>query len=167
MPDAAAVIEPADEHHRGAILSILRKSGLFKDFEIDVALEVLDVYLYQDGQQDYQVFIASVEGAVAGYVCLGLNAVTRGAFELYWIAVDPNRQRKGVGRTLMQAAEEEALARGGRLMAVETSSREDYGPTRSFYRRLGYGEEARIRDYYAPGDDKIIFVKRFPPGKGH
>jgi ribosomal protein S18 acetylase RimI-like enzyme len=162
MEGAAAVTGPADEHHRPAILSILQRTGIFKDFEIDVALEVLDVYLYQDGQEDYQVFIADLEGTVAGYVCIGRNAVTQGTFELYWIAVDPSFQKRGIGGTLMETAEEEALSQGGRMMAVETSSGENYGPTRSFYRRLGYEEEARVRDYYAPGDDKLILVKRFP-----
>jgi ribosomal protein S18 acetylase RimI-like enzyme len=162
MEGAAPATGPADEHHRPAILSILKNTGLFKDFEIEVALEVLDVYLYQDGQEDYQVLIATVEGTVAGYVCIGRNAVTVGTFELYWIAVDPAFQRRGVGGTLMETAEAEALSQGGRMMAVETSSSENYGPTRSFYRRLGYVDEARIRDYYAPEDDKIILVKRFP-----
>jgi len=160
MDLAAAVIEPADEQHRPAILSILKSTGLFKDFEIEVALEILDIYLYQDGQEDYQVFVAVVKGAVAGYVCFGRNAVTEGTYELYWIAVDPAFQRKGVGGTLMERVEAEATGQRGTMIAVETSSREDYGSTRSFYRGLGYTEEARVKDYYAPGDDKIIFVKR-------
>jgi ribosomal protein S18 acetylase RimI-like enzyme len=158
---AEAVIAPADEPDRPLIEGILRNSGLFKDFEIQVALEILDVYLYQDGQEDYQFYMASTDGRAAGYVCFGPNAVTEGTFELYWIAVDPLFQGRGVGRRLMEKAEKEAVHQGGRMMAVETSSREDYGPTRSFYRRLGYSEEARVADYYAPGDDKIIFVKRF------
>jgi ribosomal protein S18 acetylase RimI-like enzyme len=166
MEGAAAATGPADEHHRPAILSILKNTGLFKDFEIEVALEVLDVYLYQDGQEDYQVFIATVEGTVAGYVCIGRNAVTVGTFELYWIAVDPAFQRRGVGGTLMETAEAEAVSQGGRMMVVETSSMDNYGPTRAFYRGLGYVEEARVRDYYAPGDDEVILVKRFPVQRG-
>jgi ribosomal protein S18 acetylase RimI-like enzyme len=158
---AVAVIAPADESDRPLIEGILRSTGLFKDFEIQVALEILDVYLYQDGQEDYRFYMASTDGTVDGFVCFGPNAVTEGTFELYWIAVDPLSQRKGVGRSLMERAEREVVDQGGRMMAVETSSRKDYGPTRSFYRRVGYGEEARVADYYAPGDAKIIFVKRF------
>jgi hypothetical protein len=56
--------------------------------------------------------------------------------------------------------EDRLRARGGRLVLVETSSRPDYDRTRTFYARLGYTESARIRDFYAPADDRIMLTTR-------
>ena len=44
-------------------------------------------------------------------------------------------------------------------MIVDTSGTEAFAETRAFYRKNGYTEEARIRDYWADGDDKITFRK--------
>ena len=42
---------------------------------------------------------------------------------------------------------------------METSSREQYGPTRGFYLDRGYEFVAVLRGFYDKGDDKIILVK--------
>ena len=60
----------------------------------------------------------------------------------------------------MKFAEEEIVRRGGRMLLIETSSQESYGPTIRFYERAGYALVARIPEYYRPGDDKLIFMKR-------
>ena len=60
----------------------------------------------------------------------------------------------------MRYAEKLIVERGGRLAVVETSSREIYDPTRGFYRKMGYPEAARLKDFYAPGDDKVVYIKR-------
>jgi len=53
---------------------------------------------------------------------------------------------------------EQALAlRGARLLLVETLA--SFERTREFYRRCGFDEEARIRDFYEAGADKIIYRK--------
>jgi ribosomal protein S18 acetylase RimI-like enzyme len=155
-------VTPTREQERPAIEAILRRCGVFSAAEVDVALEVLDVYLYRLNQQDYQVFTAKRAGAVAGYVCFGRNTMTDGTFELYWIAVDPDHHRQGVGHSLMSLAEYEIARQGGRLISVETSSREDYHPTRKFYHDLGYRQAAVVADYYAAGDSKVILTKRIP-----
>jgi ribosomal protein S18 acetylase RimI-like enzyme len=158
-PEGVGVISPAVPSDRPAIEAILHAAGLFSESEIKVALEVVDVYLFQDDQVDYQVFTSSRGGRVAGYVCFGLNALTVGVFELYWLAVDPPCRGLGVGGALMEFAENESLRQGGRKIAVETSSRLDYRHTLDFYHRRGYREEARVSDFYSIGDDKIILVK--------
>jgi ribosomal protein S18 acetylase RimI-like enzyme len=155
-------VTPTREQERPAIESILRRCGVFRAEEIDVALEVLDVYLYRLNQQDYQVFTAKLDGAVGGFVCFGRNTMTDGTFELYWIAVDPDHHRHGIGRSLMALAEYEITRQGGRLICVETSSREDYHPTRKFYHDQGYRQAAAVTDYYAVGDAKVILTKKVP-----
>jgi ribosomal protein S18 acetylase RimI-like enzyme len=160
MPrESAGVISPASEADRPSIEAILHAARLFSEGEIKVAMEVLDVYLFQADQVDYQVFTSTWKGRVAGYVCFGLNAMTVGVFELYWIAVHPSCQGAGVGSGLMNFAESESARQGGRKIAVETSSRRSYHDTLAFYRRRGYREEARVSDFYSIGADKIILVK--------
>ncbi|MBI3037439.1 GNAT family N-acetyltransferase [bacterium] len=73
--------------------------------------------------------------------------------------MDPSLQREGTGKILMEWVESQVLAQKGRIIVVETSGRDLYKPTRSFYLKIGYHEEARIRDFYRPGDDRVIFTK--------
>jgi ribosomal protein S18 acetylase RimI-like enzyme len=153
-------VTPTREQERAAIEALLGRCGVFSAAEVEVALEVLDVYLYRLNQQDYQVYTAKRGGAVAGYVCFGRNTMTDGTFELYWIAVDPAQHRHGVGRSLMSLAEYEIARQLGRLICVETASRADYHATRKFYHDLGYRQAAVVADYYAVGDSKVILTKK-------
>ncbi len=87
-------------------------------------------------------------------------------WNLYFIAVDPQHQRSGIGETLMSYVEEELRSSGPNLvqtLIVETSSTNQYIGARNFYGGLGYDEEARIRDFYGPGDHKVVFWKRLLP----
>lgn len=62
----------------------------------------------------------------------------------------------------IKANESMLTARGegvARTLIVETSSTDQYADTRRFYAGLGYDEEARIRSFYGPDDDKIVFWK--------
>jgi len=43
---------------------------------------------------------------------------------------------------------------------VETSSQETYGGTIQFYEKTGYELVGKIKEYYKPGDDKLIFAKK-------
>ena len=46
---------------------------------------------------------------------------------------------------------------------METSSTPAYDGARGFYRRNGYDEEARVRDYWTAGDDLVLFRKALGP----
>jgi ribosomal protein S18 acetylase RimI-like enzyme len=73
--------------------------------------------------------------------------------------VDSASQGLGIGGALVEEMERR-LAGRARLIAVETAGRPDYGPTRAFYARRGYQVAATVPDYYEPGDDLVVFVKR-------
>lgn len=157
-------LRPMCEQDAGAIDRILKQTGMFTDAEIDVANELIDIFLHKPDQKDYVIAVtveATAEGVPLGYVCFGPTPATEATFDLYWIAVDPARQGQGIGRVLLQHAEHECVSRGGRLMIIETSSKVMYLPTQKFYERNGYAVEARIRDFYAPGDDRLIYTRRF------
>ncbi len=100
------------------------------------------------------------ERRLVGYVCFGTTPLTTGTYDLYWIAVDPTLHGRGIGSALLGAVLAAMRAAGGRLLLIETSSRADYANTRTFYERAGLTLEARIRDFYSPGDDRLIYAKR-------
>jgi ribosomal protein S18 acetylase RimI-like enzyme len=94
-----------------------------------------------------------------GYACFGPHSLTQGTYDLYWIVVDPTAQGHGIGHALLARVEAEVQARGGRLLLVETSGTPAYAPARRFYESSGYRCEAVVHDFYAPGDDLLIFSK--------
>ncbi|HEV7992105.1 MAG TPA: GNAT family N-acetyltransferase [Gemmatimonadaceae bacterium] len=155
-------------HDRERIAELLVSTRVFSRDEIAVALELFDVGIHKQeraGADDANVpdyeFTGAFEGErVLGYACVGPTPATEGTFDLYWLAVDPAAQGKGIGRALVRGVERDLRARGARLLLVETSSRPDYENTRAFYARCGYTEAARIRDFYAPADDRIMLTTR-------
>jgi ribosomal protein S18 acetylase RimI-like enzyme len=146
--------------YRETLRAILQRTASFKQADFSVALELIDIAVNKPGQSDYLFLIAEEPDGVAGYICFGSTPMTVGTYDLYWIVVDPDHQRRGIARALVEAMEDQLRKSGGRLIRVETSSQELYGAARGFYQSTGYDESARLRDFYRPGDDLIIFTKR-------
>jgi ribosomal protein S18 acetylase RimI-like enzyme len=144
---------------RGRIGDITRAVGLFREEEILVALEVFDEAVRNGPGNTYRVLGAEVDGRLAGWICWGPTPCTVGTYDLYWMAVEPRLQGTGIGTALM-AEMERRLAGIARLIVVETAGRPDYAPTRAFYELRGYRVAATIPEFYAPGDDQVVFVKR-------
>jgi D-alanine-D-alanine ligase len=144
---------------RQVVLSFLAETGFFQPGEIDIAREVLDAALADGPQGHYQSFVACVNQDTVGWICYGPTPCTIGTFDIYWIGVAPAWQGRGIGRALTVFAEQAISQRGGRLLVIETSSRETYHPTRQFYLAMGYREAARIAEFYGPGDHKVVLVK--------
>ena len=124
-----------------------------------MALEVFDEAV-RAGSQDatYSALGADVDGRLSGWICWGPTPCTLGTYDLYWMAVDPALQGTGIGTALVMEMERR-LSAVARLIVVETAGRPDYGATRRFYEARGYRATARIPDFYAPGDDQVVFVK--------
>lgn len=144
------------------ILDITARAGVFSQEEVDCVRELWDEYLMEGSESCGYNFIVDRDGdQVAGFACYGPRDLTSGVFDLYWIAVDPNCRRGGVGRGLLLASEEAARKAGGRMIIAETSGTAHYEPTRNFYLGMGYTLEATIKDFYTTDDDLAIFIKRF------
>jgi GNAT superfamily N-acetyltransferase len=141
---------------------LVESTGMFYPFEVDVAVQLVEERLAKGVSSGYFFLFAESGEKLIGYACYGPIACTQGSYDLYWIVVDKNHQRCGVGRALLRRAEREIARRGGRRVYIETSGRDQYAPTRAFYQRCGYAPEAVLADFYAPGDDKLIYVKQLP-----
>ena len=165
---------PLRPRDRARVAELLVSTAVFSGDEIDVALQLFDATVDGRGTAgaddanvpDYE-FTGAFDGErLLGYACTGPTPATEGTFDLYWLAVDPAAQGKGIGTTLVRAVERELRDRGARMLLVETSSRPDYSNTRAFYARCGYTEAARIKDFYAPADDRIMLTTRLTPERG-
>jgi len=163
--------------HRNRIREILDATSVFGEDEVAVALELFDEtfaagparapYDPGDGVANYE-FVGSFsrEGQLIGYVCYGATPGTDRVYDLYWIATHPDFQGSGAGTRLMDEVERRLREREARLLVIETSSRDEYAGTRHFYEIRGYGRAASIADFYAPGDHRVIYAKRFANSEG-
>jgi ribosomal protein S18 acetylase RimI-like enzyme len=153
-------VDTLNAGHRPSVCAILRDTAVFQPFEIETALEVFDAFNANPDQDYFALGAFTQDGSLVGYVCYGPTPCTAGTFDLYWIAVSPNVQNSGAGTLLLQEVERRLARSGARLVIIETSSLPRYHATREFYARRGYGVAARVPDFYADGDDRLIYVKR-------
>lgn len=141
-----------------AVRDIVLSTGFFSEAEVDVAEELVAEHLGRGEASGYFfVFAEQIAGMPLGYACYGPTPCTASTVDLYWIAVRNECRGQGLGRRLL-AEVERGLPRNSKVIA-ETSSREQYRLTRRFYQSCGFELEARIRDYYAPGEDIMYFTK--------
>ena len=154
-------LRPAVATDRARIEAITQAVRLFRDDEIPVALEVFDAAVA--GDSSYTAVVAAGVGDEAiGWICWGPTPCTLGTYDMYWVAVDPAAQSAGVGTRLVDEMERRLSGRA-RMIIVETAGRPDYAGTRAFYVARGYRQAAVIPDFYAPGDDKVVFLKLCTP----
>jgi ribosomal protein S18 acetylase RimI-like enzyme len=155
-------IQPLRRDDKDRIVHLLEERGTFPQHEVAVAIEVLDDALRFPERGDYQVFCAFADpGHLAGYICFGRIPMTDGCYDLYWIAVDEQLSRKGVGKELIDYMENVARTEGVRRIYIETSSLPAFAPARSFYKKNRYEVVSILTDFYKVGDHKLIFMKNF------
>jgi ribosomal protein S18 acetylase RimI-like enzyme len=149
-------VRPED---REAVGRHVRSTGFFSEEEHLIAVELVDERLAKGEASGYFFLFAEEGDRLLGYTCFGPIAGTVHSYDLYWIAVDPNVQGRGIGKQLMAESERLMTEHGAHRVYADTSSRSQYESTRAFYRACGYLQDAFLADFYAPGDGKIIFVK--------
>jgi acetoin utilization deacetylase AcuC-like enzyme/GNAT superfamily N-acetyltransferase len=146
-------------HDVGRIRSLVASTGFFNPAEVDIAVELVSERLAKGIRSGYHFILAERGSGLAAYACYGLIEGTQGSFDLYWIAVAPEEQRKGLGPQVFARAEAAMRKAGAKNIYVDTSTSDRYAPTRGFYQRMGFHEEARLPHFYGPGDGKVIYVK--------
>ncbi len=143
-----------------AVRWILESSGFFYPDEIETAIELIEERLAKGTRSGYYFLFAQQGERVIGYTCFGPIPCTRVSYDLYWIAVHQGLRGLNIGKSLLAKTEQLIAQMGGERIYIETSSRKLYDPTRSFYHRCGYREEAILKDFYAQSDDKVIYLKK-------
>jgi ribosomal protein S18 acetylase RimI-like enzyme len=154
------LIHPMLPGDKVALLDILDTISEFSPADVLVAREVIDSYLQDTAGSGYNILVAEIEEDIVGYICYGPIPLTQGTWDIYWMAISPEKQGQSIGSSLIAKAESQIMESEGRLILIETSSRPDYEKARRFYQRHGYEVVCWIPDFYAPGDEKLILQKR-------
>jgi ribosomal protein S18 acetylase RimI-like enzyme len=144
------------------VREMVEGTGFFNEEEVGIAAELVMERLEKGEDSGYEFLFLETDGKVCAYSCYGRIPLTTSSYDLYWIVTDAAYRNKGLGRMLLAATEKDIAENGGTAIYAETSSREQYLPTRTFYEHNGYALKARFEDYYAEGDDLVFFVKRLP-----
>lgn len=147
------------------VREITDSTGFFYPDETDVAVELVTERLEKGPSSGYHFCFAEVDSRTVGYTCFGPIACTKASFDLYWIVVHADYRGGGIGKILMAETEKAMGEMGCKRIYVETSSRDQYKPTRAFYLHFGYEEDAVLEDFYGPEDSKVIYRKILPERK--
>lgn len=128
-------------------------------FPPEILDEMISDYLNNPHSKD--IWFTSVENGVP--ISIGYCApekLTEGTFNLYAIGVRNDFQARGIGSRMMAFIENHLRKMGQRIIIVDTSGTDDFKLTRMFYEKLGYTQEAVIRDFWSEGDNKVVYWKR-------
>jgi GNAT superfamily N-acetyltransferase len=160
------MIRPTIPADTPALVEIARGTGVFKPLELVALREVLDDYHAEEQSRGHRSVTSEQDGRVVGFAYYAPSAMADRTWYLFWIAVDKTVQSRGLGAELLRHVEDEIRSHRGRLLLIETSSLPHYNATRRFYLRNGYEQECALRDFYADGDDMVVYSKRLLPGGG-
>ena len=150
-------LKPED---RERLVQIIRSTANFNAADVAIAIELIDDAIAKQAASDYIVEILEDDsGRVQAYVCFGKTPLTESTFDFYWMVIDSQYQRRGMGFLLFQHVEERVRTLGGKLLMCETSSLDGYERVIRLYEKLGYSFVARIKNFYRDGDDKLIYMK--------
>ena len=141
-----------------ALKGVIDATGLFPGEMLDGMLA--DLF---SGEASPDIWLTDDDSGPIGLAYCAPERMTQGTWNLYLIAVHPDRQGQGRGTAILRYVEQELAAKGERVLLVETSGLPAFERTRAFYRQLGYNQEACIRDFYKAGEDKIVFRKALSP----
>ena len=148
--------EPGDVED---IRELIRATDFFRPYEVDVAVELVRDRLSKGPASDYYFVFLEKDDHLAGYACYGPIPCTASSYDIYWIAVDPALQRRGIGSAILNEAERLIREAGGTRIFIDTSDSQTYDRTRAFYQKCGYGFASVLEDFYAPGDGKVVCCK--------
>ena len=148
-----------EDRDLAAMHGLVTATPIFYPEERAVAVELLEVRMRAGEDSGYFFVLADIGDCLAGYAAWGPVPLTKSSYDLYWIVVHPTYQRSGIGRTLLGLTEKAIAERGGGRLYIETSSRDEYRGTRSFYLRADYREVARFDHFYAENDAKVVYCK--------
>ena len=155
------MIRPTVPEDTAALVALAQATAMFKPAEIQALQEVLDDYHATNRTLGHFCVTDEENSRIMGFAYYAPASMTDRTWYLYWIAVSKDVQARGLGSALLRYVEEDIRnARQGRLLLIETGSLPHYELTRRFYFKHGYDRLAVLSDYYADGDDMVVFRKR-------
>ena len=140
------------------LLEVATATGLFEPEQIGELAGMLASHFENDGIDDVWL-TDEQDGKPIGVAYVAPERMTDGTWNLYLIAVHPEHQKKGRGKAILDHAEKLLTERGVRVLLIETAGTSEFDYVRSFYATRGYDEEARIREFYEAGVDKVVYRK--------
>ena len=152
------MIRPATPEDTAAVVDLVVAAEMFSADDAWLVEGMLADY-FETNKEHGHVCVIDDEGGPLGVAYYQPKPAADRVWDLTMIAVRPAHQGRGRGAAMLRGVEEDLRAGGGRLLLVETSALARYDRTRAFYVKCGYEEEARIRDYWAEGDDLVVFRK--------
>jgi|GEM_PF-5412988 len=141
------------------IKCIMRDGQVFGDVDVKGITKMMANYLENPDGDELRTFVCSIKGEISGFVVLGKD-MGEDTWEIFVISVSPKYQGNGLGKRMIRYAEDHIRHKGGRIIFISTSTAKDYGPARRLYRRCGYTQTAKLRDFFYDGDHRIILQKR-------
>jgi ribosomal protein S18 acetylase RimI-like enzyme len=145
---------------REAVRRIVKATGVFSETEVGWAVDVVETALERGNASGYHFLFADAADGLDGFTCFGPIDGTDNRFDLYWIAVSPATQSKGLGRRLLTGTMDASVALGGTHMFIDTSTRAGYVRAHALYETLGFKRMGTLVDFYADGDSKAIFGRK-------
>jgi ribosomal protein S18 acetylase RimI-like enzyme len=152
------MIRPIAPDDTTALITLAEATGLFESNQLEELGAMLSDYFSGNSDSD-RFWIVDDDNGLVGVAYCEMERMTDGTWNLQLIAIRPDLQGQGRGTILLHCVEQMLTANGGRVLLVETSGLPEFERTRAFYRKCGYDEEARIRDFYKASDDKIVYRK--------
>jgi len=131
---AGLIVTEITDADIGAVVDLWTRCGLIRPWNDPVA----DI-AFARSVDNTAILIGRLDGAVAASVMVGHDG-HRGT--VYYVSVDPARQRSGTGRAIMTAAEDWLKARG--IWKLNLMVRADNTAVVDFYRTIGYDTEERV-----------------------
>lgn len=155
-PRIRRALVPGDEE---GLTRMAAGTGFFSAAEVALVHELAMDAVARGRDSHYRFVVAEAARGTCAFTASGPVPCTAASWDLYWIVVAPEHQRTGLGRLILDLTEADIRGAGGSRIYVETSGRPLYEATRNFYARCGYAPVTTLADFYAAGDDKVIYLK--------
>lgn len=159
------MIRKATANDQTALIDVARATGIFEAAELDFFSDMITKCFRGDlPGHDWLVLddkLVSKGEGIIGVAYYAPEMMADNVWNLWFLGVHPDHQGQGHGSKLLSAVEGTLRDQAARILLIETSGIDDFAQTRKFYLNNGYDEEARIREYYEAGHDKIVFRKAF------
>jgi len=143
-----------------AVRNLVEATGVFSSVEAGWTSEIVETALLKPDTSGYYFLFADGSSGLEGFTCYGPIDGTANRYDLYWIAVSPTAQGKGLGRRLLADSVSDARTRGATHMFIDTSTRNDYAAARRLYESQHFEPMGVLVDFYADGDSKALFGRK-------